>query len=377
MQRRSRARWWFYVVVPCAVVLLTLAAVELALRLVSPISHGVDRNMFFAPDPLTGYRIQPNSVGYFRDGIIARANSRGHRDDEVSLERRARVPRVLILGDSFTVGASVLQEHAYPHVLQQLLREEYGTEVEVINTAVGGWDPFQYAQYFEHHGREFAPDLILIGFFVGNDAYSPYRHVRHLPTAVGGRRLSQEGAEKLGVAFRVWLYERSHLWRLLSSPRGAAPGATVRRRDCADFSDRYLVVQRDRLKVHLAEKEPGIEERLDLNVGQIERIVDLATEDGTPVLVALFPDENQLNPALRRRLLARRDASRYDFSWPQPALAERLNAIGVEVLDLLPVFASDPRCLFMNDTHWTEEGHVLVAEALRDWLKGRLGDGPP
>ena len=133
----------------------------------------------------------------------------------------------------------------------------------------------------------------------------------------------------------------------------------------------------DRLKVHLAEKEPGIEERLDLNVGQIERIVDLATEDGTPVLVALFPDENQLNPALRRRLLARRDASRYDFSWPQPALAERLNAIGVEVLDLLPVFASDPRCLFMNDTHWTEEGHVLVAEALRDWLKGRLGDGPP
>jgi len=377
MQRRLKTRWWFYAVVPSVVVLAPLIAAELALRTFWPIPHGVDRNMFFASDPFTGYRIQPNSVGYFRDGIIARANSRGHRDDEVSLARREGVPRILVLGDSFTVGASVLEEHAYPHVLQGLLGEERGGEVEVINTGVGGWDPYQYAQYFEHYGRVFAPDLVLIGFFVGNDSYSPYRHVRHLPTAIGGRRVSQEAAAKLGVAFKVALYERSHLWRLLSTPATAAPGATVRRRDCADFSKRYLVEQRDRLKVHLEEKEPGIEERLDLNVGQIQRIVDLAGEDGTPVLVALFPDENQLNPALRRRLRADRKSSRYDFSMPQPVLAERLTAIGAEVLDFLPVFAADSRCLFLNDTHWTEEGHVLVAEALRDWLSGRVGAGPP
>jgi hypothetical protein len=77
MEREARYRWWFYLVVPFLVTALTLIAVELALRAVWPIPHGIDRNMYFSPDPYTGYRIKPNSIGSFQKESAHGATSKG------------------------------------------------------------------------------------------------------------------------------------------------------------------------------------------------------------------------------------------------------------------------------------------------------------
>jgi GDSL-like Lipase/Acylhydrolase family len=130
--------------------------------------------MYFAPDPFTGYRLNPYGKGFFQNGIPAEANRFGHRDSAVPLQRSAGMYRLLVLGDSFTVGANVTQAEAYPRVFKDLLQRRLGQVVEVINSGVGGWEPFQYAQYYEHYGRRFDPDAILIGFFVGNDTFNPY-----------------------------------------------------------------------------------------------------------------------------------------------------------------------------------------------------------
>ena len=50
--------------------------------------------------------------------------------------------RILVLGDSFTVGANVRQEEAYPKVLEKRLQSVYGPRIQVVNAGVGGWDPF-------------------------------------------------------------------------------------------------------------------------------------------------------------------------------------------------------------------------------------------
>src|SRR5262249_21262173 len=163
-------RWemLYRVLVPLAAFLLAIGALELGLALFYRVPSSIESNMVFVADPYTGFRLMPGGAGHFQMGIPAVANSHGHRAVEVPLKKPPGVFRILVIGDSFTVGANVRQEEAYPKVLERRLRAAYGPRIEVINAGVGGWDPIQYAEYFEHYGREFEPDLVLVGFFVGN-----------------------------------------------------------------------------------------------------------------------------------------------------------------------------------------------------------------
>jgi hypothetical protein len=69
--------------------------------------------------------------------------------------RRRKGFYLVLLGDSFTVGANVRQEEAYPKVLEKRLESVYGPRIQVVNSGVGGWDPLQYARYFENYGHQF------------------------------------------------------------------------------------------------------------------------------------------------------------------------------------------------------------------------------
>jgi lysophospholipase L1-like esterase len=360
---QKEPRKLFLILLPILSIVFTLLLIELFLAILHPIPYAIERNMFFEADPYTGYRLKPNSIGTFQQGIPAVVNSHGHRDDEVTLEKPDGVFRVLMLGDSFTVGANVRQEEAYPQVLEERLAERTGRDIQVVNAGVGGWEPFMYAQYYEHYGQYFDPDLILIGFFVGNDAYDQSTTVEQLPTAVWGRRVSRKAAARPLAKLLVLLHEHSHLMRLLTQRGPQALDFT--RDDCSDLSEEYLAVQRARINAHL--KRDAQQESLAANgVYQIQRIQQLAAGKGIPVIVVLLPDENQINPALQDIILKDDDRARYDFGMPQSMLADLFAARGIPTIDLLPAFLADPRCLYMNDTHWTPEGHRLAAEFIAD-----------
>jgi hypothetical protein len=189
------------------------------------VPFALERNMVFVPDPILGYRPKPGGEGFYRGGIPAAANEPGHRDDLVTIEKPPGVFRVLVLGDSFTVGASVEQAQVWPQVLERLLNESSSQAVEVVNAAVGGWEPLQYLLYFEHEGVNFQPDLVVVGFFVGNDTFDNSSTSESFFTAVGGRRISREAADKPFIRARVWLYEHSHLARLLLRSGAGLRGA--------------------------------------------------------------------------------------------------------------------------------------------------------
>ncbi len=352
----------FFIAVPLAASVLVLLAIELGLRVFHPIPYAPEHNMVFDADPDTGYRLRPGGSATFGNGARGVANNAGLRNREVG-PKPAGTYRILVLGDSFTEGASVAEEEAYPQVLEKILRRRIARAVEVVNTGVGGWDPFQYAQYFEHHGLAFEPDLVLVGFFVGNDTYSEYLTVETLPTAIGGRRVSRAAARRRSIRLAVFLQEHFHLARAL---RGRAPRFEARR-SCEDFSPWFLETQAARLANHRV-RTAAKDARARPNVDQILRIRGLAAARGVPVVVALLPDENQINAALRARLLAERDPAAYDFEMPQSMLAEMFAGRDIHLVDLLPVFRRDPRCLYMNDTHWNPDGQALAAEALASAL---------
>jgi len=344
---------------------LTLVAIELGLAIFHPTPFSIETNMYFEADPYTGYRLKPGGIGHYQMGIPAIANSHGHRDVEVPLEKPAGVFRILVIGDSFTVGANVRQEEAYPKVLEKHLRNIYGSRIQVVNSGVGGWQPIQYAQYWEYYGHYFEPDLILIGFFVGNDTFDTYTNVKQLNTAIRGHTISPAAAARRFINLQVFLYDHSNLARLLLN-RGPVASSTFIRKKCDDFSDWYLAIQKARMPNHL--RYSRAQRDLAQNaMNQIRRIRDRA-DNSVPVIVALLPDENQINQSLQKRLLNDSQLPEYDFKMPQSMSIEMFREIGIPTIDLLPGVLADPRCLYMNDTHWTPEGHELAASVILEGL---------
>ena len=101
---------------------LALVAAEAAVRLL-----GLDaaRPLGYAPVNTDGRERRP-------------INRQGYRDRERSLEKPAGARRVVLLGDSFTWGASVLFDDAYGQRLERWLRERRDERWEVVNLAVPG-----------------------------------------------------------------------------------------------------------------------------------------------------------------------------------------------------------------------------------------------
>ena len=362
----SRPRKSFYLLIPLLASLFGVLLLELGLALFYPIPFSLEKNMYFESDPYTGFRNKPYGSGFFPTGIDAVANSRGHRDDEVELAKPAGVFRILALGDSFTVGANVEQEEVYAQVLEVLLNEGAAQPVEVVNSGTGGWSPFQYAQYYEYYGQEFEPDLVIVGFFAGNDTYVERNSVEQTRAAVLGRRLPREMGFGWDVYVRVALYENSHIARALMS--GVPDQMNFNRQQCDEFNEYFLAVQANRLHNHVAVPSAEALQTLDANVEHIARIRDLAAANGTRLLVMIFPDETQVNPDLQAQLVAPGEASNYDFDNPQPLLRQRFAAMKIDYLDLLEEIRADARCLYMNDTHWNPAGHRFVAERIREYL---------
>jgi hypothetical protein len=139
----------------------TLGAVELALQIADyPPS-------VFSPwirDRDTGYRYAPSLHTRMKRpkeyDVAFETNSLGMRDDEVGPKHG---PRILMLGDSFASGYGIERGEMFADILERNLG------VEIVDAAVGGYEIIHQARWFEAHGRELAPDLVVYVVYLGND----------------------------------------------------------------------------------------------------------------------------------------------------------------------------------------------------------------
>ncbi len=97
-------------------------------------------------------------------------NSLGFRDYEYSLNKTYGVKRILVLGDSVTLGWGINLNDTYTKVLEKMLNNISQTDIkyEVINTAVGNYNTQMEVDMLEQQ-LYLKPDIIVVGFFP-NDA---------------------------------------------------------------------------------------------------------------------------------------------------------------------------------------------------------------
>jgi lysophospholipase L1-like esterase len=364
-KKTTKNSWLVYIVLPLTSVLLTFCAVELLMSVFRPVPYSLEVNGLYESDPYTGDRVKPNYSGVYPSGIPARFNSLGLNDEERTYNKKAGTFRILVLGDSFTAGSNLYREQVYPFLLEKLLNKTCKIPIEVINAGVDGWDPFQYAQYYEHYGRKFEHDMVLVGLYIGNDIYEAFSDVSQFPNIVLGRRVFAKNT--IFTKLKIIFYKNSHITRLLMNT--SPPIANFTRKNCDDIDEFSLWFNKIFLKNYQkseAEAYPDVK----FAVNQIQRIKNLADKTSIPVVVVMLPDEKQVNPTLQKKIIPESKHKAYNFFMPQSMLQKMFDEIGVKSIDLLPIFLKSTDCLYQNDTHFSPAGQSLTAATIAHEISG-------
>jgi hypothetical protein len=270
-------------------------------------------------------------------GKELRTNDLGFRDEAATVP--AKQPgefRIIVLGDSFTVCGGVDYRDIYTSLLEERLRKA-SPRAKVVNLAVPGYNPIQYALVLREVGLSLQPDMVLVGLFPDND-FSNDTYERNYRVASG---------EQPAAPVHAW-YERLYLSRA------------------------YLGRIRARLRKIFAETAPApapeaaSEESAQgwkQNVAALQTIADIARREELPLAVAVLPHTWHLEK--QRPLFAR--------------VEHMCRQHGLRCMNLLETFIArriEESALRLNrlDDHPNEKYNAVVAEALAPHLAAVLRD---
>ena len=309
---------------------------------------------YFSPS----YIFKTNSYHRFRPKPFmylwnSRFNSKGYLDTEFKAEK-GDTYRILGIGDSFTRGA-VPYEHNFLTLLESQLKQG-NPRIEVLNLGIAGTGPKEYLAQLMEEGLGLAPDLVLLSFFTGNDFMEVRRDFTH-----------KEPSSYLVSFIRFLLKIR---------PRYLAEMVRFCD-DCPTFDhDGYLAIEGDRSGIYRKD-DADFRKLCEEAVDYLIRIRDLCRERGSQFVVAVVPDELQINPVLKRQLqkqLSIPEAG-WDLSLPNTMLVGRLTEAGINVIDLFGYFEEESRHQRLyrpRNTHWNIAGNQLAADVLEDYLSEYL-----
>ena len=152
--------------------LMRLLAVGAGLLIAVSVAEGLGAAFQFRP--YTHWNINPKQLDVrFRTDdfdTTVKTNVQGLREPVEVQQQHPGHYRIVVVGDSMTFGWGVEADQTYPRVAQRVLREDYGLEqLEIVNMGRPGASPADYLKLIRHYAFVLKPDLIVVGFLVGND----------------------------------------------------------------------------------------------------------------------------------------------------------------------------------------------------------------
>jgi len=302
----------------------------------------------------------------YHDGTT---NSRGYVDDEFF----AAGPDdfvAAVIADSFGVGI-VPPRHNFVAEVERRLRAALADRyrrVAAHNFGVSAAGFPEYRRILETEALATRPAVVVLCVFVGNDLFrtphapglASYGALRNWRTFQLAVRLDRLAAERgVGVLPR---WRRPAPAGRLPTPGTLATDETTPRRP----HRLYLDIERQRLEVcNTAGRRAALEYREAREA--LRAIRELA---GGRLLVALVPDEFQVNDALWDELMSlSATPAAYDRMLPQRRLLADCRDLGVPAVDLLPALAEAQRgapTYRPDDSHWNRLGNAVAGAAIAD-----------
>jgi hypothetical protein len=398
-------------------VLVPLLLLELGVRIAGLAPPAEPNPAIWEPHPLFGWWHIPYSGGTFHSDFNefeteVRINARGLRDREIGYDNPDDAYRVLSLADSFGEALQVELEETYHKQLETLLAGSLGRPVQVLNAGVGGWGTDQQAIFYLAEGFRYEPDLVLLAFFIRNDAvnnFGPLEIARNggrqqkeffslspggelIPPPVEDERpaetivpdtepLPETTPALLGVADVLW--RTSALYRFLMpylrdippvlqslGPSGILGGEAVIRADNPTVPIPFYVYR--------TPSDEDFEAAWQLTEQIIVGLNNQVSQRGSKFMIVLIAAPEQVYPQTWANItLTYPELAGIDFDPDAPnlRLTQFLAGQGIPYVDLLPVFREyaaqpdAPPLHLRHDQHWTAAGHRLAAETIEAFLR--------
>lgn len=323
--------------------LIALFIAEMILRAYVPVLGPMYR-----ADSITGYSLKPNvSVNHrFPNNydVHYETNSLGFRNPEITMPKPEGVCRVLGLGDSQTMGIGVERDDTYLSILQTRLQSRTPqSRIEVINAGVPGWGTSQELARLEHMGANLEPDIVIVG--VGtNDTRDSFKS--------GLYRISDSGTlESTPLDKRPqWFPERQLITRL--------PGYDYLANNSAIFNWIRAIYTRSRAGDLTPEVSPDVlyqDDWLQLEALLMRQMNVIASEIKARLIFVLIPSAE---PGQIRESIA---------PYQQICTQEKLACLNIADAVIDSGLTRD-EIRYPNDPHWRPRGHLLIAEALDQFL---------
>jgi len=254
-------------------------------------------------------------------------NTTGYRDLERAVPKPAGFRRVVCIGDSFTWGASVLFDDAWPQRVERTLSRERGERWEAVNLAEPGLNAVQEASRLLSEGFAYGPDVVVVGYVLNDSEDESAAATRRAADWVEERRREPS----------VSLLDRSALVQLVKTRLWAT---VENRRRVEEFRSMYADDYAGWAAARRALRAMG----------------GMCRERGVPLVVAIFP------------LFGNPLDDRYPFADVHAKVAQAAGEAGAKVVDLLPRYRGlDWELLVVNgadDEHPNEIAHRIAAQAI-------------
>jgi len=291
--------------------------------------------------------------------------------EPIAREKPLGTYRFIGLADSFGIWGGA--QSNYFRLLEQRLQATRSTPVQLVNLSIDGYEPRHQLRMLRF-GMAYAPDLVVHGFFIGNDfTLDDYRIYKFL----GIRGHQDLSAPRVPRQFllRGWIEFAWHLsGELREIEREQRSGATS-----GTLSGRtFRLMQYHRFR-NWGERGDATIARLQSVFPVLDDIRRVAEAGGARYVLTIHPDQTQVDEALRRELAVSfgiRDEA-FDLDLPQRVLKEYCATRQVACVDLLPIVRAHGggNLYLYHDTHYNEAGRQLVAQTIGDFLAS-LGGGP-
>ena len=368
--------------------LLILLTLEFTLRLSKPqvtFSKAVENSIdCYSEDSLVPFSLgknytckMANIAGEFK--TYARLNNQGYRGKDFSEKKSGGTSRILVIGDSMTFGWGVSDKETYPYLLEDMLRSNGFSNVEVINGGyAGGLSVDSYYVYLKNRGLKLKPDIIILGFTVFNDisdlAETVWlkKDINGLPEKIDSCCHKVDGKiyrnKVRSMKYRYPVLRESHLFLFLMDTLQKKFGLFREEALLAPKSETIIgcVLNSDCIDQFKNEEETAYK-----MIGEIKKLSD---ENNIRFLTVLFPTDLQLYKEASSKY------NRYGMKWyPKDGeenfigkrVEESLTKLNINVLDLYPVFSQQKDGnypFFPIDAHFNGFGTSIVADSLAKYL---------
>ncbi len=328
---------FFIISISCLILEITVRIIGLAPQLNYQYSN-------HAPDPFLPHKPRPNTT---REGTSAtnefnysyHYNSLGFRDIEHQIQKPKDVFRIVGVGDSFTMGAGVSFEQTYLYRLEELLNNRKGNhpKIEIIKLGISRFFPETERIVLEQYGKQFSPDLVLIGF-LPNDILDTHHGIDAIKVDSKGRLRTRESLE-LGE-WASFLYEYSHVLRILLIKYVSFK---MNERTPIKFSDIYIPegpLEKDWIKVE----------------SDLKKIAEVAESISAKTAIIHIP---QGAPWLDEHWYPSKRLSTF---------SEKNNLFFIDTLPAFKNYKGKEDLHYPKDGHCTQLGYDFIAQTIYEYL---------